>query len=60
MDKLKPCPFCGSVDLTNNGHFVECDDCGAQGPCTYPIPNEGIIEAWNRRADKSEQGEEKK
>ena len=35
--KLKPCPFCGSKNLTTGHIFwdrfaVECDNCGAHGP----------------------------
>lgn len=43
--KLKPCPFCGSIDLgicnssrSKNGdtlYFVYCCDCRGQGPTAY-------------------------
>ena len=57
MEKLKPCPFCGSIEL--NGIYceynlvypvfwIECLQCGAQS-----INKETLDEAvswWNRRA----------
>ena len=29
-EKLKPCPFCGSDDITIEGHYVGCSKCGAE------------------------------
>jgi transcription elongation factor Elf1 len=50
-EKLKACPFCGSNESVNDGHFVGCDNCGAAGPCKYPVPDADIAaELWNRRA----------
>lgn len=49
--ELKPCPFCGNYALDCNGHFIECDKCGATGPKVYPDANHQILyELWNRRA----------
>ena len=58
MDKLKPCPFCGSTDVhvVGDGYAttIQCYDCIAiftQGeiPC-----DEDLIEAWNRRVTMDE------
>lgn len=60
MDKLKPCPFCGSkqnrlfVERDEVGwFFVSCapsdNGCGASGPGA--IYEKEAIEAWNRRVD---------
>lgn len=46
--KLKPCPFCGSDDLTDQDDYIVCKACNAYGP-TADI-NETIEDAWNRRA----------
>lgn len=46
--ELKPCPFCGSRDLSNDGHYVHCEDCGATGP-DEPIPDsDWVAVRWNR------------
>jgi len=59
MDKLEPCPFCQSADVslsysTNlsgdiDGRFVECENCGASGPICDSTTVEAIT-AWNTRA----------
>ena len=49
MDKIKPCPFCGSKDLyarDNSGHYVVCKNCDAYGP--YGKDAEEAIRLWNR------------
>ncbi len=53
-EKLKPCPFCGSENLSCEGHFVICNDCGARSDLTYPIPDDKkCLKNWNTRtADK--------
>jgi|GEM_PF-2247767 len=50
MDKLKLCPFCGSVNLAQDAalsDYIECRDCGAYGP-------DGGVEGWNTRAESPE------
>jgi len=63
MDEVKPCPFCGSSEVTEiiQDHeqiAVVCINCGSRGPGAY-IPEKGInldsyienaYKAWNRRA----------
>lgn len=62
-DELKPCPFCGSTDISNvssriagpayDWHagdtifVVNCRGCGASVPSRYR--NDLVVEAWNRR-----------
>lgn len=64
-ENAKPCPFCGSTDLDPAGgeedteHWVECTECGAQGPyttigCRDPDEDEIDLDAeavalWNKR-----------
>lgn len=54
--KLKPCPFCGSDDVTVKGAeitgpnpFVYCRKCHSHGP--QRISYQGAANAWNSRAD---------
>lgn len=39
MTELKPCPFCGSDDLSTSTQgsavYIECLGCGSQGPYAY-------------------------
>lgn len=57
MDKLKPCPFCGSSDVNSGGDDkvvgVWCNNCGATGPNVYLTIN-GDFD-WNTRATPSAQ-----
>lgn len=62
-DELKPCPFCGSRDISNvSAGFagptnvwhrgdeifaVNCRGCGASVPNRYR--NRLVVEAWNKR-----------
>jgi Lar family restriction alleviation protein len=50
---LLSCPFCwGPAELTyNSEHWpvVQCDNCGAQGPC-IELDKSKAIAAWNDRA----------
>jgi len=49
-EDLKPCPFCGSYDLSTNGHgaytIVVCCECLAEGPHGHPSK---AISRWNTR-----------
>lgn len=54
--KLKPCPFCGSTDLSfalvvpieGSTDWVECHMCGALGPSSLG-DREQTAELWNQR-----------
>lgn len=61
MDELKPCPFCGSKNISIRlkdpfdgyqgnltVHRVLCGNCGAQNERKGVLD---AVEAWNRRAD---------
>ena len=52
MSELKPCPFCGSKDISLDpdsrfGFWAQCGDCSAAGPFQH-LKHEAI-EAWNER-----------
>ena len=52
MDKLKPCPFCGSAaTLTHfveeNAHAVFCPSCFIMTTLYETV--EGAVSVWNRR-----------
>ena len=51
---LKPCPFCGSKNVSDNydsGYFwVECKDCKVNGPESYEDYDK-CLELWNRRVN---------
>jgi Lar family restriction alleviation protein len=52
MADLKPCPFCGEqpTDEDVGSYFVQCPECGVEGPYGSPDAKQSIaIEAWNRR-----------
>lgn len=56
MAELKPCPFCGSTNIScaDAGHktdiwFVQCENCGATFP-HFDSETEAA-EAWNGRVD---------
>lgn len=55
MKELKPCPFCGSdrvevrTDDEGKSWYIFCNDCGLM--CGYATLEDGVVEAWNRRAE---------
>lgn len=54
VNKLKPCPFCGSgnciyAEQEGEAWFLYCCNCHASGP--YVPSKEEAIEAWNRREE---------
>lgn len=57
INKLKPCPFCGTGNIKLKKitcydviYFCECPNCASRGPM---IKNslKSAVKAWNRRAD---------
>lgn len=57
MQDIKPCPFCRSEDVatsntveegTEGYGYVECHNCGAQGP--FVLGELDAIIKWNERA----------
>lgn len=57
-ESLKPCPFCGSMDLFVSkwgASEVRCRACHAIGPVVHESTqkerDEKAIKAWNRRAN---------
>jgi Lar family restriction alleviation protein len=64
MSNLAPCPFCGNEnvqpmvnDATSDGNplwWVECDECGCEGPFSfataYVSGEEAARNLWNTRA----------
>ena len=55
-EKLKPCPFCGSSNVTVYGmypnSYARCRACGAEGGLCDT--HDEAAAAWNRRADAKE------
>lgn len=55
MNKLKPCPFCGSEDLrsvqlyeSNDEHYIACNECNSHGDDGLTLLH--AIKNWNKRA----------
>jgi hypothetical protein len=49
MSVLKPCPFCGSANIKNEGQWgMFCQSCGTCGP--DPKFGDGEPAFWNTRA----------
>ena len=50
---LKPCPFCGGVDIwpdiTNSPYGLYCDTCDSSGPPRSLGDSDDAINAWNTR-----------
>ena len=54
MTELKPCPFCGSRDVTLQFRgivYVTCLMCMAEGPYTTVGETPTAVELWNTRVD---------
>lgn len=51
MDKLKPCPFCGSeAAFIGDSLSIKCKSCGCAFIVTTPLISRlEVKEAWNRR-----------
>ena len=53
VDKLKPCPFCGSTNLYHGMGIdvfkVICRDCSAEAGRSFNTL-EGAVDSWNARA----------
>ena len=55
--KLKPCPFCGSKNITLYEHedfgcYIVCENCNsAMGTVNEPLDETEVIEHWNRRME---------
>lgn len=45
----KPCPFCGSEALTQEGFHLTCLNCGACGPDADDDDGSSVVSAWDRR-----------
>ena len=62
MDELKPCPFCGSMNVEakvrEHDAWIFCKDCGGKGGL-FGMSKKDIqehclckaVELWNRRAE---------
>lgn len=54
--KLKPCPFCGGIDVHieedphYHGSYIQCYECLASFYQAEAICIEDNVRAWNRRA----------
>jgi Lar family restriction alleviation protein len=59
--ELVSCPFCGyqSLSMENTKAMwlaIQCDECGAQGPC-IEVERVKAIHRWNYRAKPEDDGE---
>lgn len=56
LDRAKPCPFCGSrnLSISQRSNYVHCETCEGDGPVVehYPSRDAWIfaINRWNERA----------
>jgi Lar family restriction alleviation protein len=54
MEKLKPCPFCGSENVTLRKldilRYIECRDCKATGPLNEVRDDRRAAQLWNIRS----------
>jgi hypothetical protein len=56
MSELKPCPLCGSSDLSLRDYGIECRNCGlwlGDGTRLQEVLG-ALPEAWNSRAESAE------
>lgn len=53
MEKLKPCPFCGSENLKYSRFMsgVRCNECGAMSPAS--LTKDSSIREWNTRYERT-------
>lgn len=62
-EELKPCPFCGGVDvklrqhLATNMSWVSCTECGLEAPSETGWTDDISIEYWNTRSDAAKDAE---
>jgi len=49
-EQLKPCPFCGGINIIHSGFRMYCYTCGAEGSDADNMDESAATEAWNRRA----------
>lgn len=55
VNELKACPFClldeSQVQVAREGEsqFIQCRECGAQGPSFHPGGGGDAVELWNQR-----------
>lgn len=56
MNELKPCPFCGSVNVHwNEDGWIECPDCHIFFESAFADADKNEnIESWNRRVEQIE------
>ena len=54
VEKLKPCPFCGSNTIHDCGDYFKCLDCGSFGPSEITDVSEPAVELWNARKSDSD------
>lgn len=59
VERLKPCPFCGTMPQVRNSGTVDGDYvvCRSRKCSVQPCSNSGAIAAWNRRAPVEQKGE---
>ena len=58
MEDIKPCPFCGGIDLVHerqgpSAHYIYCDGCRCEGPGARLFGE--AIKLWNTRDGKMEE-----
>jgi Lar family restriction alleviation protein len=61
LERLLPCPFCGSNEISTNRindehEFVMCGSCGAMADSSDTLPERTPLEVWNMRANAGNKG----